>query len=161
MHGNVTSLPIPEKKHRTITLTNARPIKIVEDQWPVIAQGIVCYKVDGAPYEWEIAIRLRKQKTALNDFWHIIHANYDIIDDDIQPDCDSDKNNQRVRVGHKFHTHFTHQSALVGSDGGKDLVTAIVEIGEELKERILKKEMHVYITHAVDRCCASLPPVEV
>lgn len=151
MHGNITPIkpePPPVVKERTITLTNRPPMKIVEDEWPIISQGVACYKVSGAPYEWEIAIRVRGRKTEYGKpSWYIVHASYSTWDDDVQPDDDSDKDNQRVRVGHYFFQR--HDS--------NDLTKHIVEVGEELKARILNKNMLVYVVFAVDRCFANLP----
>lgn len=146
MHGTVAALP--QVKHRTITLTNRAPIRIVEDEWPVIAQGISCYAVDGAPYSWEVAIRVRRKKES--DISHIVHANYSRQDDDFEPDNGADKYNQTVRVGREFHTELR-------SSSGVSLSKQIFEVGEELKARILDPAMHVFVMHAVDRCFAALP----
>ena len=161
MHGNIVSLPDkPEApapvKHRTITLTNRAPVKIVEDEWPVISQGLTGDEHPGDLWSWDIAIRVRREKRkelypgvagsapVYNQPKTIIHAHYKSWDES------NDSNCQTVRVGRIISER---QSA-------SDLWDNILAVGEELRERINTVPMRRHVTHAVDRCFADLPAQE-
>jgi hypothetical protein len=149
MHGTVTPIKgdppaVPVVKHRTITLTNRAPIRIIEDQWPVIAEGKCGYDITGAPYGWEISIRVRREdKFTTMEPRHIIHAHYTSFDDN-----ERDEDNQTVRVGH----------LLDGREALANLWKHILEVGDELRERIANEHMRKHVVHAVDGCFAKLPP---
>jgi hypothetical protein len=151
MHGNITPIkpdnPEPVVRRRTITLTNRAPIVIVEDDWPMIAQGISCHKQEGAPIGWEISIRVRHQRAKYNAQF-LIHAKYLTFDDDYEPDNDDDKHNQMVRVGR----------IITEREAAMNLWKHILAVGEELRERILDEHKRKFVTHAVDRCFANLTP---
>lgn len=49
-----------ERKKRTITMTDRRPIKIVEDDWPVIAIAKWCSNYPECQANEEAAIRVRE-----------------------------------------------------------------------------------------------------
>lgn len=72
-----------ECKTRTITLTNSAPVKIREDEWPVIARG--SYRDHDNQYEfqanrtWEVDIRVRQHP----DGRAIVYGVYD-YDTEIQ-----------------------------------------------------------------------------
>jgi hypothetical protein len=142
MHPSVVANATANRR-RTITLTNRPPIRILEDAWPVIAQGM-CGSDDapGAPYsksKWSIEIRVRKDKVGRT----IIHANYNFDDPQHPPE-----KSQLVRVGRYLPI-------------GADLTPNILAVGEELRERIDNQNMRKFVTSAVDACFARLPPVEV
>lgn len=148
--------PAPERKRRIITLTNRAPIRIIEEDWPVIAQGVQTDNLIGseAPYGWEIAIRVRMQNMQQPDKKgnrysgrHIVHANYSSHAED---DEDDYVLNQYVRVGR----------LLTWDDAANNLWKHIHEVGEELRERINNEKLRRYVTNAVDRCFASLTPFE-
>ena len=102
---DITTMPVPvEAKRRTITLTNRAPIKIIEEEWPVIGLGV---------HEWEhpagadhgsfsIVMRVRQEKSLFAARpTYIIHANYDEYDEDPQ-------GGQRVRVGRRVDDGITN-----------------------------------------------------
>ena len=129
-----------EKKTRTITLTNRAPIQIVEDEWPVIAQGTCSWKHPDCANGWSIEVRVRKGR---NDY--IIHANYSLDIKDREDKC------QRVRVGHVITDH----------EATKDLWKIMLEVGEELRSRIKNERLKKYVTFAFDQCFASLKPLKM
>jgi hypothetical protein len=150
MHGNITPIK-PEKpaepvvKQRTITLTNRAPIRIVEEHWPIYAQG-ACGEDNpsGSPYpEWTIEVRVRFYKGAHKyPLYHtIIHANYSYS-------SEIDEKYQTVRVGR----------ILTDRESAGDLWKHITEVGDELRERIGDEHMRKYVTYALDSCFANLPP---
>lgn len=150
MHGNITSIfpteptkPVAPKT-RTITLTNRAPLKIVEDEWPVIAQG-VCSSEPETCEDWVIEIRVRHQlwtDTAFGKIGgqYLIHANYNYSFDPMEQ-------YQRIRVGRLLTAHHA----------AENLWKEIFAVGEELRGRIFNKALREQVTHAVDACFADLP----
>jgi hypothetical protein len=142
MHGTIAAGDKPvEIKHRTITLTNRAPIKIVEGDWPIIAQGIVGQ--DWGEFGWECAFRIRRCQKE-NGHWpagdYIIHANYHF-------NSPGEQDSQRVRVGRYIPAH----------DAAGNLWKRISEVGEELKSRIMADKHRQCATFAIDECFANLP----
>ena len=138
--SNITNLPTakepPEPKTRTITLTGRAPIKIVEDDWPIIAQGVSSY--DGeAPWYWGVEFRVRQNK---HGYSLVIHGKYTYYDE-------TNEDGQLVRVGR----------LLSGSDTS-DLWKHMQEVGEEMRSRILIEKHQKHVTFALDQTFANLPP---
>jgi len=137
----------PEVKRRTITLTNRAPISIVENDWPVIAQGSAGHECEGDSHQWDMAIRVRRRKEQPaafgppNTAWYIVHAKFSEWDE-------ISENGQLVRVG---------QSLI--SDEKNKLWKLIVAVGEELRGRIDRESLRRHVTGVVDRCFAQLPPM--
>ena len=140
MNANVTPLPTApvEPKRRTITLTNRAPIQIVEDEWPVIAEGRSGYDHPcGDGLGWLVEFRVRK-----GVYNYIIHASYEYSTEPAEED-------QRVRVGR----------VLRPIEAANDLWKHMVEVGEELRIRIENEKLKKYVTYALDHCFASLKPL--
>lgn len=143
--------PTPPKR-RTITLTHRAPISIVEDQWPIIAQGSDGNEHLGAPWSWAMAIRVRREKEKLHPNGRlrygggrvIIHAKYSYWDES------DEEAGQRVRVGRLLTAH----------EAASDLWKHIQEIGEELRGRIGCAAHQLLVTGMVDRCFETLTPFE-
>lgn len=127
------------EKRRTITLTNRAPISIIEEEWPVVAQG-TCGE-DGSPFQdWDITIRVRVHKKRGGRT--LIHANY-------KYQCDADEVWYQARVGRLMDP---------GTKSDAEVWEAILEVGNELRERIEPEGMRRHIIHALDACFAQLPP---
>jgi len=131
------------EKRRTITLTNRAPISIIEDEWPVIAQGQCGEDApDGSPYQdWDITIRVRVQKKGGHRA--LIHANY-------KYHCDADEEWHQARVGRLMD--------VASSRSDHEVWKTILEVGDELRERMQPEGMRKYVTYALDACFAQLPP---
>ena len=139
--------PVPkpaEPKRRTITLTNRSPIQIIEDDWPIHAQG-ECDRDgdrDGYPCGWTISIHVRHEKrTGGRSLVHATFKTWDLTDEE------NDVANQIVRVGRLLEPDGTLQGLW------KD----ILGVGEELRERIADEKLRRNVTRVVDRLFADLP----
>lgn len=138
--------PAPEPKRRTITLTNARPVSIIEEHWPVIAEG--SYK-DEHPSGLEflkIDFRVREAlrvSTFFNDVplsRYIVHGKFEYSREDAGP---YDGAYEVIRVGRLLNDpHHTVDETLLG-------------VGAEMKERV-NGERHKYVTLALDACFSKL-----
>jgi len=159
MHGNVTSLPNVKPKTRTITLTNRAPIRIVEDDWPILAQGYVGQGEHGDEYGWTIQIILRKhrEKRELYDVHEIIHAKYEYRDpmDEVEP---LEAKNQTVRVGRMLAFYDNLVDGRLRCQSIDDIWRHIRETGDELRERITNVEHRRQVVNAIDKLFADLPP---
>lgn len=149
MHGNITPEPKPEKpaapaekKYRTITLTNRAPLKIVEEEWPIIAKG-ECGTDDsyGCPWGWTMEMRVRRDKYGRV----IIHAKYYCYDENVETFTDD---NQMVRVGRYLSAH----------EAEKSLWQVILEVGEEMRSRIGIEKLKRHVVYVTDAVFASLDP---
>jgi len=131
-----------ETKTRIITLTGRAPIKIREDQWPVIAIGD--YRDWDNQYEfqanrkWKIDFRVRQ------------HANGRIV----------------VYAVYDYDTHFREEAGeahKVGQllDAGADLPAAITCAADELIKRVADGNMHRHVRNAANECIADLPAQEL
>jgi|SRR5580765_6945598 hypothetical protein len=135
------SKPEP-RKFRIITLTNRAPVQIVEADWAELFSGGCGDDDPDAPWGWSINIRVRKGNFFGPHF--IIAAKYKAWDES------SDRNdgtNQVVRVGR----------LLNAGQAATALAKNILEVGEELRSRILLERLRKYVTYAVDECMAELP----
>jgi hypothetical protein len=145
MNVNVTPMPEPkpaaeEPKRRIITLTNRAPIQIVEDDWPVVAQGTCGDPGGESPYSWRIEVRVREGQYGRM----IIHANYEAEGVD-------DSDYARVRVGRitAYHPPITSE----------ELWKQMLAVGEELRDRIVCPKHKNWVTQTLDNCFASLKPL--
>jgi hypothetical protein len=144
MHAPITAAVA--EKHRTITLTNRAPIRIVENDWPVIAQGVCGDEPNEAPWGWEISIRVRRENKKYSPRY-IIHAKFSTRDETRDYD---DAVNQLVRVGR----------VLDWQEGANRLWKHISEVGDELRARIINDHLRKRVVCAVDACFAKLPAQE-
>jgi hypothetical protein len=142
----------PEPKRRTVTLTNRSPIRIIEEQWPVIAEGRAGEEWIPNEMYWSISFHVRFEKDQpMNDLGRkynrlgrtLIHARYEFVDAD-----DEDKI-QYVRVGRLLDN--TVASA-------QELWEHMLAVGEELRGRIDREDLRRQVTAALDRCFAHLKP---
>jgi hypothetical protein len=148
MHGIIAAEKPPvEVIRRTITLTNRSPISILESEFPLVAEGKCSYDV-GAPWEWEVAFRVRNEHKPEDRFClhrAIVYGVYRYYD------SDNDENSQLIRVGHLLdeHEHLMH------------LWKHMIAIGEEMRERVENKFMLKHVINALDKCFAALTADEL
>jgi hypothetical protein len=126
------------KKIRTITLTDRSPVKIVEDDWPVIAHG--SYSEHDNQYEfqsnrkWKANVRVRQHA----DGRAIVYGTYE------------------------YTTAFQGErdvSAKAGVllDASADKVAAIRAVGQTLAESVGERDFSPHIAGCVGECIADLP----
>lgn len=131
-----------ETKTRTITLTGRAPVKLHEDQWPVIATSD--YKDWDNQYEsqanrtWKINFRVRRHA----DGRAVVYAVYDYY---------------TQWQGEAGEAHKVGQ--LLDADG--DLPAAITWTADELLERVADENRHRHIRNAANECIADLPAQEL
>lgn len=145
-------------KRRIITLTHKAPISIIEEDWEVIGQGFAASSHAGSDCPsgcgWDMNIRVRHQDMKRPDQrghrysgMYLIHASYVARYDE---DEENDIENQVVRVGR----------VLSWDEAQHNLWDHIMEVGEELRERISHQGRKHHATLIVDRCFASLKPLQ-
>jgi hypothetical protein len=130
---------------RTITLTAAAPVKIREDEWPVIAVGVFADH-DGkikaqANCTWEMSIRVRRHE----DGRAIIYAEYEYDTLWQNEDC------LRAKSGEVC-------------DAGADIVAAIRRVGATIAEAAAEAghdDFGAHVSAAIRECVANLPAVEM
>lgn len=131
-----------EPKYRTITLTNRPPVRIREDQWPLIAHGSSCYFAGEfeaqADRKWQADIRVRQH----SDGRVIVYGTYDYT---------------TQWQGEKGESH--RVGSLLGPS--TDLPIAINDAAAELMERVSDDDMPRHIREAADDCIADLPAEEL
>lgn len=134
-----------QAKTRTITLTDAPPVKIREDEWPVIAHGQYTDHDGEVEYQanrkWRADIRVRRHA----DCRMIVYGVYD------------------------YDTEFQRERAITTRAGellepGADPVAAIRAVGATLAESTEEAGYAGFRSHisaAVRDCIADLPAVEL
>lgn len=125
-------------KTRTITLTGRPPVRIREDQWPIVAQGAYSDARPQATRTVEIWLRVRQH----TDGRAIVYAGY------TYESLWQGEEPLRVRVGD-----------LIGP--GDDLVRAIQRVGAELADRIAGEPGAQRLRDVIDACIADLPAEEL
>jgi hypothetical protein len=162
MHGTIAAAEKPPVvKHRTISLTNRAPIRIVEDDWPIVAQG-----TDGHTEWWggeehgfviQIVFRRHKDsvKRSLYDVSEILHAKYEYS----HPErIDEGEYGQKVRIGRILAHYPNVQDGRMKCQSIDEFWQHIRELGAELQERINNVEHRRYVVNAVDKLFAALEP---
>lgn len=138
----MSSTETKEPKYRTITLTDRSPVKIREDQWPVIAHG---------SYEQF-------------DNQHRFQANR-ITDIDIRVRVHQD--GRAIVYGiYDYTSRFQNEVSLVVKTGrlceiGADLPAAILAVGQELIDRLEDRADSATVRDVVAECIAELPAEEL
>lgn len=129
-------------KTRTITLTDRPPVRIKENEWPVLAHGH--WSDHDNQYEfqanrkWRVNIRVRQHV----DGRAIVYGTYD------------------------YDTHFhgeRGEAHKVGAllDAGADLPASIKVVADQLSERVSADDMHSHIRDAANEAISELPPEEL
>jgi pyruvate/2-oxoacid:ferredoxin oxidoreductase alpha subunit len=127
--------PVAQEKRRTITLTNARPISFIENDWPVIAEGSYHDEHPSGTEDLKVNFRVRRDKHGR----HIVYGTFEYWNA-------RDETDVAVRVG-KY---------LPGIM--MEVEPALREVGAEMTKRVLTEYMHRWVTMALDACFASLGP---
>ena len=131
------------RKRRTITLTDRAPVRIIDEDWPIIAEGSWSAH-DGqveseANRTWDLTVRVRQHTDGRTITYGVYHFTTTYQG---QPDCN-------VRVGSLHESYF-------------DLPTAILEIGDLLAKRLGgEDEATRHIADVVAECIAALPPEDL
>jgi hypothetical protein len=128
-----------KEKYRTITLTNRAPVRIVEDDWPIIAEG----HCGSETKERNIEVRVRHHC----DGRAITYANFSYSYSNGGPPPFNGLSRIRGRIGH-----------LSGAD--EDLAAGLRIVGDQLRERV-DRDMHKLVAGAIDQCFAHLPPRKI
>lgn len=132
-------------KTRTITLTDRAPVKIREDEWPIVAHG--SYSNHDNQYEsqanrkWKCDVRVREHE----DGRAIVYGIYDY---------DTAFQGERGFAA--------KAGALIGAS--TDRVSAIRSVGETLTESAVEAGHEDFVAHisaAVRECVADLPAEEL
>jgi len=133
-----------KSKTRTITLTARPPVKIREDEWPVIAHGKYHHHDNQYEFQanrlWKMDVRVRQHA----DGRAIVYGVYD------------------YDTAFRTERGFLAKAGLV-VDQGADLVDAIRTVGETLADAASEAE-HDFgadISAAVRDCIAELPAQEL
>lgn len=128
-----------ETKTRTITLTGRPPVKIREDQWPIIACGSYEY--------YDNQHRFQANRTTDLDIRVRQHADGRAI----------------VYGVYQYDTVFQHERNVVHRVGyvlepGEDIIEAIQRVGRDLIDRDVDAAI---VRDVIDECIADLPAVEL
>ena len=132
---NTTTKP----KTRVISITGRPPVRIREDDWPIIAKG-KWDRHDGKTYSqanrtWSIGIRVRQHK---HDGRAIVYGVYDY-------DSNFEKEPGEL-----------HRVGLL-LDPGSNIATAIERVCQQLIDRISDREMFWHARVVADKCISNLP----
>lgn len=133
---NEPAEPAPvEEKRRTVTLTNARPLSILESEWPVIAEGGTGFGGDGCPYELTVSFRVRKGMY----YRYLIHGKFNFWDES------NEEASENIRVGKLF-------------TSAENIESTLLAVGKQMHDRVRDEKLKKWVTLAVDACFAKLGP---
>lgn len=132
-----------ERKYLTLPMTGRRPVRIAEDEWPLVASGR-WDKHDGqiraqANREWGIYINVRRH----NDGPVLVTGGYD------------------------YSTNFEHEEQRAGvliahtNPADSDIADAIHAVRDTLIDRISEKDMHRHVVDVANECLGDLPAEEI
>lgn len=122
------------EKRRTITLTNRSPVTIVEDEWPVIAEG--GYRDDHPSGCEQLSVEFRVRRNRHKQ--HLIHGKFSYYLEDVESE--------------------THRVGRLLYIPDNDVDKALLEVGNEMRERVSDGPLRRYVTLALDACFAKLGP---
>jgi hypothetical protein len=125
------------EKRRTITLTNRSPVTIVEDEWPVIAEG--AYRDDHPSGCEQLSVEFRVRRNRHRQY--LIHGKFSYYLEDVS--------SETHRVGRLLY-YITGDVSKVDK--------ALLEVGNEMRERVSSEPLRRYVTLALDACFAKLGP---
>ena len=125
-----------EEKRRTITLTNARPVVILESQWPVVAEGKYSDCHPSGDPELNIDFRVRMGKYDR----YLIHGKFSYSDEF-----------REVWEVHRV-------GRLLGYQSHDKVEATLLAVGEEMRQRVQNEKMKRFVTLALDRCFEKLGP---
>lgn len=137
----MTNNSTKEPKYRTITLTDRAPVRIREDQWPVIAVGTY-EDYEGLKREanWIVSVSIRVRQN--QDGRAIVYGVYDYNSLHSRKKCEVRK------VG----------SVLIL---GADLPLEIKAVAKQLTDRISDPDMHRHVREVAEDCIENLPAEEL
>lgn len=128
-----------EGKTRTISLTGLPPVRIREDDWPIIAEG-KWDRHDGKTYSrakwtWSIGIRVRQNQ---HDGRAIVYGVY------------------KYKTNYENEPRELHRVGVLLEHGGH-IAIAIERVCQQLINRISDREMFSHARDVADQCISNLP----
>jgi hypothetical protein len=144
-----------QNPYLTITLTGARPLKILKADWPVIAEA-----TDSAHDNQYESQANRKSKMSLRVRQHIDRRT--IVYGAYSYDTDwQNGRNLEIRGGEMIDCSAVRAGQMLDAAAIADIPAAIRRVAEQLAGRIGKEYFGLDILELAHECTANLPAVEV